>query len=202
MGLDDAKPTKGKALEVGATTPDTQVEVSAIELAARLTPEDNMLIRAANPGETADPEKPYEKQVRAMFGTEDRYVSDSRAGLRQAVNEEMKTGTKLKSTDTYETVQDRVAGMIAQGFGPDSTWSPSYKTMVMQRLRLGNENITREGAANKQTVYDAIMASDRKMAVAVLGEPGRNASGQVLEDAVNRYQYREMQKKGIKTDYN
>lgn len=199
MGLDDAKPTKGKALEVGATTPDTQVEVSAIELAARLTPQDNMLIRAAN---TADPEKPYEKQVRALFGTEDRYVSDSRAGLRQAVNEEMKTGPKLKSTDTYETVQDRVASMIAQGFGPDSTWSPSYKTMVMQRLRLGNENITREGAANKQTVYDAIMASDRKMAVAVLGEPGRNASGQVLEDAVNRYQYREMQKKGIKTDYN
>jgi hypothetical protein len=199
MGLDDAKPTKGKALEVGATTPDTEVETSAIELAARLTPQDNMLIRAAN---TSDPEKPYEKQVRAMFGTEDRYVTDSRAGLRQAVNEEMKTGAKLKSTDTYETVQDRVAGMIAQGFGPDSTWSPSYKTMVMARLRQGNENITREGAANKQVVYDAIMASDRKMAVAVLGEPGRNASGQVLEDAVNRYQYREMQKKGIKTDYN
>ncbi len=199
MGLDDGKSTKGKALEAGATTPDTQVETSAIELAARLTPEDNMLIRAAN---ITDPEKPYEKQVRAMFGTEDTYVTDSRAGLRQAVNEEMKTGPKLKSTDTYETVQDKVAGMIAHGFGPDSTWSPSYKTMVMARLRQGNENITREGAANKQVVYDAIMASDRKMAVAVLGEPGRNASGQVLEDAVNRYQYREMQKKGIKTDYN
>ncbi len=93
MGLDDGKSTKGKALETGATAPDTPVETSAIELAARLTPEDNMLIRAAN---IADPDKPYEKQVRAMFGTEDRYVTDSRAGLRQAVNEEMKTGTQIE----------------------------------------------------------------------------------------------------------
>lgn len=199
MGLDDGKPTKGKALEVGATTPDAEVETSAIELAARLTPQDNMLIRAAS---HTDPDKPYEKQVRAMFGTEDRYVTDSRAGLREAVNEELKTGPKLKSTDTYETVQDKVAGMIAAGFGPGSTWSPSYKNMVLDRLRQGNENITREGASSKQVVYDALMAGDRKMATAVLGDAGRNASGQVLEDAVNRYQYREMQKKGIKTDYN
>lgn len=199
MGLDDGKPTKGKALEVGATAPDAEVETSAIELAARLTPQDNMLIRAAN---NSDPDKPYEKQVRAMFGTEDRYVTDSRAGLREAVNEELKSGPKLKSTDTYETVQDKVADMIAKGFSPESTWSPSYKNMVLDRLRQGNENITREGAANKQVVFDALMAGDRKMATVVLGDAGRNASGQVLEDAVNRYQYREMQKKGIKTDYN
>ncbi len=200
MGLDDSKPVQSKNLEMGNITPEAAPEPTAIQMAATLTTEDNMLLRASNAA--TDPDKPYEKQVRAMFGTEDRYVTDSKLGLRQSVNQEITSGTRLKSTDSYETVQDRVADMIAKGFGPDSTWSRSYQNMVMERLKLGNANITRGDASNKQVVYDALMAGDRKMATAVLGEAGRTASGQTLEDAVNRYQYREMQRKGIKTDYN
>jgi hypothetical protein len=199
MGLEDGKPAQGKNLELGASTQETAAEPGAIEMAAQLTQADYMLLRAANPG---DPEKPYEKQVRAMFGTEDRYVRDSRAGLRDSVNQEITTGSKLRATDPYEEVQNKVAAMIARGFSDQSTWSKSYQNMVLQRLSLGDENITRDSARNKQTVYDALMAGDRKMAVAILGDAGRTASGQVLEDAVNRFQYREMQKNGIKTDYN
>lgn len=208
MGFENGKPTQGDNIELAANTPGGDAEPDVIAQAAVLTPADNtIIVRAAS---TGGQDKPFEAQIREMFGNEDKYVADSRPALRQSVNQELKemegyTGKKfppVKSTDSYETVQGRVADMIAFGLGPQSSWSPDYKTMVMARLREGDPNITRQSATNQSTVYNALMAADRKHAVQVIGEAGRTASGQTLEDAVNRYQYRQMQKNGIKTDYN
>ncbi len=208
MALEDGKPAQGKNLELAANTPGGDaVEADAIAQAAVLTQADNNMVRAAN---NTGADKRYEVPVREMFGTEAQYVADSPLRLRQSVNQELKdmegyTGKKIaavKDTDSYETVQGRVAEMIAFGLGPQSTWSPDYKTMIMKSLREGDPNISKQTATNQTAVYNALMAVDRKHAVQVLGEAGRTASGQTLEDAVNRYSYREMQRKGIKTDYN
>jgi len=214
MAFDDGKPSQGKNLQAfelgslaGSTEAGGEKEPSAIEVAAQWTPNDNKIVRAAVQG--TDPEKPYAKQVEAMLGTEDEFVKDSPAALRQAVNEQLReleqqTGKKLgrvKSTDSFEAVEDKNAAAIVAGFGPGSQWSNEFKSSVMTTLREGNPNITRADLSNQATVRDALLARDRKQAAGVLGEAGAaSASGADLERAVNQYNYRHMQKYGIKTD--
>ncbi len=196
MGLEDGKPIQVKALDLGSQGEPKENPQSWVANEAQWTPEGVKTVLAANNG----PDKPYEKQVRELMGTEDNYVSTSRNGLRQSVNEMSTNGPHLTSKSTFEEVENKVAQVTAEGFGPKSTWSQSYKNEVMQRLKLGNPNMTEAMAANKDSVYSALIAGDRKQAAEVLGPAGSTASGQQLEDAVNRYQYRYMQKHGIKID--
>lgn len=214
MAFDDGKSSQGKnsqPFELGALSGSTEAagerEPSAIEVAAQWAQNDNKILRAAVQG--TDPEKPYAKQVEAMLGTEDAYVRESPAALRQAVNAQLReleqqTGKKLgrvKSTDSFEAVEDKNAAAIVAGFGPGSQWSNEFKSSIISTLREGKPDITREDLSNQATVREALLARDRKQAAGVLGESGAaRASGSDLERAVNQYHYRHMQKYGIKTD--
>lgn len=217
MAFDDGKAAQGKQLqgfESGALNGNTEGaaerEPSAIEVAAQWSQNDNSIVRASMQGAT-DPEKPFAKRVEAMLGTEDTYVKDSPAQLREAVNAQLReleqqTGKKLgrvKASDSFEAVEDKNAAAIVAGFGRGSQWSEAYKTSIMAALRQGNPDITRADMTSQATVRDALLTRDRKQAAAVLGESAAaSVSGADFEKAVNQYNYRYMQKHGIGTDVN
>jgi hypothetical protein len=216
MGLDDGRPTQGKNLqgfELGGLNGSAEAagdrEPSAIEVAAQWTQNDSRIVRASMQG--TDPEKPYAKQVEQLLGTEETYVRESPAQLRQAVNAQLReleqqTGKKLgrvKPTDSFEAVEDKNAAAIVAGFGPGSQWSEMYKNSIMSVLRQGNPDISRADMTNQATIRDALLARDRKQAASVLGESAASSvSGADFERAVNQYNYRYMQKHGIKNDVN
>ncbi|HNB23670.1 MAG TPA: hypothetical protein PKZ32_14700 [Candidatus Melainabacteria bacterium] len=216
MAFEDSKPSQAKNLQAfelsslnGSAEPAGEREPSAIEIAAQWTPGENQVIRAAGTG--TDPDKPYAKDVEALFGSESRYVRESPAGLREGLNLrlkelEMQTGKKLgsvRTSDSYETVQDKTAALMVAGFGPGSQWSDEFKAEVMKTLQAGNPGIKPADMSNQATVREALNARDRKQAATVLGESAASrASGATLERAVNQYHYRHMQKYGIETDPN
>lgn len=198
MVLDDGKANVVKKLDTGVQATAVDGGQNWVENQAQWNQADFQLARASNDGRANQ----YERQVEQLFGKEDDYVDHARSSLRSALNETLPKGHKLSKDSTFEQVEDKVAEMVAKGFSARSTWSQEYKNEVMDRLKKGNPDMNEDMAKNKQAVYDALIAGDRLQAVQVLGEAGKTASGRTLEDAVNRYQYRDMLLHGIKKDTN